>query len=712
MHASIAATDLDADAYFHIPENRRLAEYWTRVDDRLGKIRRSLDILGVARPVPLFEPPIDPMGLVRAAADGTLLDVAAAAPPAVVPHHRFSVVLQKAQELTDKVTQFGGDLLLALEKRDGEALSVLQNSQDGVVLAMTRAMKEAAVGTAAATLAELAAAQANAQHRKDHYKALVDGGQLPIEKAQVALMISANTANTVASVLKLGSAIAYAFPQSKIGLFIAGLEVGGEQAGSSLDKFADFSQALAATLSGTGEVLGVYANHQRMAQDWQLQLDTATSDLTQIAAQQEGARLGLEAARQDLAVLEQQIVHSEAVVRFLTTKFGTAALYQWMAGELSGLYFRAYGMALDLARSAERALQFERGLPESEVTVIAPAHWEGRYGGLLAGEKLALDLQRLSRLHLDTGGRALEITKAVSLLEVDPVALLGLRSTGTCEFTLSEASFDHDFPGQYRRQVKTLAITLLGPEGAIVPANALLTQLQHKTVLRPDVAAVKHLLDAKGTPPASIRADWRPGQQIALSPASDGEDNNGLFDLRYDDDRYLPFEGTGAVSMWRLELPGRHAGYHLNEVRDVVVNVRYTAQQGDAAFTGAVKGLLRPYPAQRYIDVAGEFPDEWVGFLDSAENEDLVLPISPELFPDMASRQIGSIHPRIGVADGTPVTLVLNGNPQWELADRRPCPTTGLSVGVNGSEWRLAPKGDRAVLTSLELVLTYTAAVQ
>lgn len=39
----------------------------------------------------------------------------------------------------------------------------------------------------------------------------------------------------------------------------------------------------------------------------------------------------------------------------------------------------------------------------------------------------------------------------------------------------------------------------------------------------------------------------RQGQQIALSDLEESKENNGLFELRYDDDRYLPFEGDKAA---------------------------------------------------------------------------------------------------------------------------------------------------------------------
>ena len=56
--------------YFCIPKNDKLLGYWDTVADRLFKIRHCMNIEGVVRQLPLFEPPIDPALLVKAAAQG------------------------------------------------------------------------------------------------------------------------------------------------------------------------------------------------------------------------------------------------------------------------------------------------------------------------------------------------------------------------------------------------------------------------------------------------------------------------------------------------------------------------------------------------------------------------------------------------------------------------------------------------------------------
>jgi Tc toxin complex TcA C-terminal TcB-binding domain/Neuraminidase-like domain/Salmonella virulence plasmid 28.1kDa A protein/Hemopexin len=699
VHAGVA------DGYFTIPDNTVFDDYWARVEDRLRKIRQSLNILGVSQPVPLFDPPLDPMALVRAVAGGAALDTVATGAAAPPPPYRFASVFARAQDLTDRLRQFGSQLLDILERRDGEALNLLRQRQEAVILGMTTGVKNAQVATAEATVAELTAGQRAAQSRADHYQQLIDTGLTPLEQAQIGLLATAAATNFASSVLKLAAAIAYPFPQIKLGPFIIGTETGGKEIGDSIGKWAEMTDALGQGFSTTGELIGVKAQNDRSAQDWALQLAMANNDVVQIGHQLEGANQQLTAARRDAEILAQEIAHNEAVTAFLTAKFGSADLYGWMAGQLSGLYFQAYQLAVDMARAAERAYQFERGVPAGEVSLIRPAYWEGRRAGMLAGETLGLDLQRLGKAYADTDTRGLEITKQVSLLALDPVALLRLRSTGSCDFALTEAVYDYDFPGHYRRQLRTVTVTFVDADGQPMPLNATLTQLSHQTVLTADAAGVRHLLDPKGSPPESVRVDWRPGQQIALSEVDGGRDNNGLFELRYDDERYLPFERTGAVSNWRLQRSGRLTA----QPYDVIVTVKYTAEQGGELFANAVKGMLKPYPAARFFDLARDFPDAWSEFLGDGSTE-LALPLTPDLFPGMASRQIGAIYPSYQLAGPGAAHLVIAGLP---LADGQPLPTPGLAIGADPSTPVVfTVDGDKQSLADVSLVLSYQAQVQ
>ena len=85
--------------YFCVPRNDKLLSYWDTVADRLFKIRNSLNFQGIFRQLALFEPPIDPAMLARAAAAG--LDVGAIVNGLnqPLPLVRFQLLAQKAAEI-------------------------------------------------------------------------------------------------------------------------------------------------------------------------------------------------------------------------------------------------------------------------------------------------------------------------------------------------------------------------------------------------------------------------------------------------------------------------------------------------------------------------------------------------------------------------------------------------------------------------------------
>ncbi len=702
-HASVT------NPYFFVPENTVLLEYWNRVEDRLYKIRHCLNIMGISQPLPLFEPPIDPMALVRAVSSGAGLSSALASLNVPVPHYRFDFMLRKAQSLADKLSQFGNDLLSALEKKDAEELSLLQNRQEGIILNLTRSIKQAQVEESKYSRQALEESLVSTTYQRDHYDGLLTNGLTALEIAQIALMTYASYLMVGSGVVKVAAAIARVIPKVTLGPFSLGTTVGGDEIGEAIDKGAEAMETLGDGISMVGEAIGIFAQHERSKQDWTLQKAMAESEIKQINLQIQGAVLQEQVAQRELEILEQQIAQNESISTFMKEKFTNAQLYQWMASKLSGLYYQTYQMAFDMAKAAEKSFQFERGIKESEASFINGPYWDSQRKGLLAGNSLGLDLDRMEKAYIDSNRRGFEITKAISLLDLDPVALLRLKTKGVCEFSLPESLFDYDFPGHYCRQIRTLSLAFdFGDAAQTVMAT--LTQLNHKTVLEPDAKAVKYLLDPKDQPPLSLRNGWKASQQIALSHVEEGEKNNGLFELRFDDERYLPFENTGAVSTWRLELNGKKGSYDINALRDVVINLKYTAEQGGQAFASAVKGLLKPYPTARLIDVAQEFPEEWAAFLQE-DDDDLVLPISRELFPNMSSSKIAGIFVSYDLAAPGNVSMVLNRDKNLTLKQGKFLQTTGLSISSRGSDWTFTVNGDKEIINNIGLVLSYKASV-
>ena len=151
--------------FFCITPNDKLLGYWDMVADRLFKIHHCLNIEGVERQLPLFQPPIDPGLLVRATAAGVDLASVLNDLNAAVPHYRFRIMLQKAFDLSNDVKALGTALLSALEKKDAEELAVLRQGHEVKLLRAMRATRQRQVDEANHNLAGLRKYQGNRNFR-------------------------------------------------------------------------------------------------------------------------------------------------------------------------------------------------------------------------------------------------------------------------------------------------------------------------------------------------------------------------------------------------------------------------------------------------------------------------------------------------------------------------------------------------------------------
>src|SRR5436190_332586 len=121
------------------------------------------------------------------------------------------------------------------------------------------------------------------------------------------------------------------------------------------------------------------------------------------------------------------------------------------------LFYDTYTQAYDLAKKAEKAFKFER--PElASTSFIQSGYWEAARDGLLWGEHLYNALKQLEAKYLEGRGYDYEITKSVSLRQLDPMQLVSLRETGACIFDIPEVLFDMDFPGHYMRRLKSVSV--------------------------------------------------------------------------------------------------------------------------------------------------------------------------------------------------------------------------------------------------------------
>jgi len=396
------------------------------------------------------------------------------------------------------------------------------------------------------------------------------------------------------------------------------------------------------------------AQYERRTQEWQIQQQMANDDIELITKQIAAAQIAADIATSELLTHQKSIAQTNEIGDFFQRKFSNQDLYQWMISRLSVLYFQTFKLALELALVVQKAYQYELN---SDDTYIRFDYWDSLKQGLLAGEGLQFGLSQLERAYIAGNSRRLEIEKTISLLQLDPKAFLDLKNTGKCQFQLSEKLFDYDFPGHYCRQIKTIAVSIPAVIGPYQNIKATLTQLSDRVLVQPDTNAVTYLLTGQGNMPdsATLRSNWRRNQKIALSR---GVNDTGMFELNFKDERYLPFEGTGAVSTWELRLPKASNRIDFESLSDVIIYLSYNAlDAGDGPFTQKVQETLKSYEGAYYLSLNQSFPGAWRTFLSTQTNQksqQLQVSISNQIIPPhLMSVNLTNIYFKLDVPDGT-----------------------------------------------------------
>lgn len=647
--------------YFCIPQNDKMLSYWDTIADRLYKIRHCMNIDGVVRQLALFEPPIEPGALVKAMAAGVDIGAALADVNAPLPLYRFNVLLQKANEVCNDAKGLGAALLSALEKNDAEGLSLARQGQEIRVLEAVQAVREKQVEEAKENLAGLKKSKELAELKRKYYES-----REFISLGESAALALSNVSTMMSTAIQLGyslSAATRALPQFTTGGSgfggspVATVTKGGDSLAEVEEDSSKILSVIATTLDKGAGIASTLAGYQRRQDEWDFQENLATKEIEQIEKSIAAAELRVAIAEKELENQVMQIENAKAIDAFMRSKYTNEDLYLWQIGQVSGVYFQSYRLAYDLAKRAERCFRFELGLQDSNF--ITFGHWDSLKKGLLSGEKLQYDLRRLESAYLEKNRREFEMTKHVSLALLDPLALLELRQTGRCFFRLPEEAFDFDFPGHYFRRIKSVSVTLPCVAGPYTTISCTLRLL--KNSIRLDTTdgdnGYPRNAEDSGLPADDPRfvENNIPVNSIAISS---GQNDSGLFETNLRDERYLPFEGAGAISDWELELPANPsedlAQYDYDTIADVVLHIRYTAREGGdvlrQAASAHVKTLVtqaRAVGSVRLFSVRHEFPSEWASFQSqtpaSGKRAELAIKLRPEHYPFWSQGRLNKV---------------------------------------------------------------------
>lgn len=475
--------------------------------------------------------------------------------------------------------------------------------------------------------------------------------------------------------------------------------LGGDWLAAAANAAAGIVRALATWQQDQGSMASRTAGYQRRADDWRLQANTAAHELSQMGRQILVSVLSEQAAGAEYQSAKAQVGQSQEVVDFLQTKFSSEDLYGWMKGQLSSLYYQYYRLALDTARKAEATAKWELMRPEMDaVTYVQPNYWDSGHQGLLSGEALYLDVKNLDLDYHAYNLRELELTRHVSLRQLDPLALLELKVTGSATITIPEWLYDRDCPGHYLRRIKSVAVSVPSVVGPYTTVNCTIS-LQNSSV-----RVSSELLSGNVYPrnPTSDDARFVDYYGAIDSIVTSGAvSDSGMFETNLHDDRFLPFEGAGAISTWNLSLPPI-AGFDYSTITDVVLHIRYTARNGGDGLAAAASktlatlppGATGPAPAPELalmLSLRHDFPSAWYAFMTGGAGASFTADLSIDYFPYLVQN-----------SDLTIETISVYGSAgnQLEVAPSVAVPAGMTSAAIKSGTAQLVIPQDGTVLNN------------
>ncbi|QEK49503.1 hypothetical protein FY167_16410 [Proteus mirabilis] len=550
--------------------NEKLAQYRDTLKTRLFNLRHNLSIDGQPLSLPMYATPADPKALQNATVNQS--QGGSTLPTAIMPIQRFPVVLNNAKSVVSQLIQFGSSLASVTERQDAQALSELLITQGSEIILQNMEYQSKNLEEFAHNEKALNALRKGAKNRFDHYSKLYDENISTSEQQAMDLYLASSALNTASQGLSMAGATADLVPN------IYGLAVGGSRLGAIFNATSIGLQLSGSATRIAADRLSQSESYRRRREEWKQARDNAKSELEQIDAQLEALKVRKEATSLQLKSMKLQQQQTQAHLTFLQNKFTNKALYSWLHGKLLAIYKPFYDLAVSRCRMAELAYHYDLGETQ---TFIRSGAWQDNYSGLMAGESLMHNLTQMENSYLEKDRRALEITKIVSLDNVyqglssesfsfeqvldvinGKVTQLGTAENGItlkngqleASIKLSDLAIDKDYSadlGKLRR-VKQISVTLPALTG---------TYQNIRAVLSYGGSAVK---------PRGCNA-------IAISH---GMNDSGQFQLNFNDDRYLPFEGLPVNDSSTLTLSFPDATDKQKEMlltlNDIILHINYT----------------------------------------------------------------------------------------------------------------------------------------
>ncbi|WP_198588375.1 Tc toxin subunit A-related protein [Geodermatophilus chilensis] len=649
-----AAVQRAAMGYFGIPPDHKLLALWDEVDDRLFKLRNSMDLNGVQSQLPLFPPRIDPAVLAEAIAGGMTLAGALAALSAPRPPQRFEHAHAEAVTDAERLVTLGEALLATAAGRDEHALARLRSTHDVALARLVLDTRRKQLDAARGELTEVLGQRRGLLEQWEHFRDLLGLPDMPapslspyapgtthpsrplnlvpsekvsFEDLRVIPGLAIGLLNS-APPTRVAGAVAGAVDAGAAGMTMAPGMILAEEEQELQESFAavrlSFDAALLDTLAG---VVGLIPNFEGAVKPF-------------------GAGAAVHFGGQALAAVARAAAGNKNTAagmhRFLAQVYAKQANVvlrerEWVAGlnraaaAVREVDQRALTMNLNIAyRQAEldaqvasvtHAEQIETFLRDSFTRTEIYAWKVDRLRELF---RRACDVAFESALAADASFRAQrEPGNPHSFVTVQPPrdareelmtghALLTCLQEMRRTFHATEPAGPHVVRQFSLRDVDPWALYYLREEGkATFSLPEVVFDIDHPGHYDRRIRRVRVSVLCTTGPTVGVTGTLtltgsrrRRGPVAAGAPEEDtagpesialstGRDDAGYFGDADEPHLFRPFEGRGAVSDWQLTLPAEFRKMNYREIANVVMTVEYKAKDAGLPFAQARTALIR-----------------------------------------------------------------------------------------------------------------------
>ena len=126
--------------------------------------------------------------------------------------------------------------------------------------------------------------------------------------------------------------------------------------------------------------------------------------------------------------------------------------------------------------------------------------------------------------------------------------------------------------------------------------------------------------------------------------SSKAQYDTGVFDFSFRDERYMPFEGAGAISSWQLSLPKTLRVFDYGTISDVLLHLSYTSEFSEdlkALHEDGVQSVVARLATQsmaRIFSLRQEFPDVFQRLIGSRADTEVPWSIDSRHLPFFMTR--------------------------------------------------------------------------